>query len=98
SVGIFSEVAPSRFALTPLAELLRSDTANSMRALAIMYAEEQSRAWDDVLYSVRTGQPAFEHAFGMPYFEYFGTHPEASQVFSKTHGNALHQMEQASCI
>jgi hypothetical protein len=34
SVGIFSEVAPSRFALTPLAELLRSDTANSMRALA----------------------------------------------------------------
>jgi hypothetical protein len=83
SVGIFSEVVPSRFALTPLAELLRSDTSDSMRALAIMYAEEQSRAWDDVLYSVRTGQPAFEHAFGMPYFEYFATHPEASQVFNE---------------
>jgi hypothetical protein len=83
SVGIFSEVAPSRFALTPLAELLRSDTPDSMRALAIMYAEEQSRAWDDVLHSVRTGQPAFEHAFGMPYFEYFATHPEASHVFNE---------------
>jgi hypothetical protein len=83
SVGIFSEVTPSRFALTPLAELLRSDTSDSMRALAIMYAEEQSRAWDDVLYSVRTGQPAFEHAFGMPYFDYFNTHPEASQVFNE---------------
>jgi hypothetical protein len=83
SVGIFREVAPSRFALTPLAELLRSNTSDSMRALAIMYAEEQYRAWDDVLHSVRTGQPAFEHAFGMPYFDYFTTHPEASQVFNE---------------
>ena len=83
SVGIFSEVAPGRFALTPLAELLRSGTPDSMRALAIMYAEEQYRAWDDVLHSVRTGQPAFEHTFGMPYFDYFVTHPEASQVFNE---------------
>jgi hypothetical protein len=83
SVGIFSEETPNRFALTPLAELLRSDTPDSMRALAIMYAEEQYRAWDDVLHSVRTGQPAFEHAFGMPYFDYFATHPEASQVFNE---------------
>src|SRR5437868_6176527 len=44
SVGIFSEVAPRRFVLTPLAALLRSDTPGSMRALAIMYAEEQYRA------------------------------------------------------
>src|SRR5262249_16829807 len=33
SVGIFSEVSPSRFALSPLADLLRSGTPNSMRAL-----------------------------------------------------------------
>jgi hypothetical protein len=83
SVGIFSEVTSGRFALTPMAELLRSDTSNSIRALAIMYAEEQYRAWDDVLHSVRTGQPAFEHAFGLPYFDYFATHPEASQVFNE---------------
>jgi O-methyltransferase domain/Dimerisation domain len=83
SVGIFSEVAPRRFALTPLAELLRSDTPDSMRALAIMYAEEQYRAWDNVLHSVQTGQPAFEHAFGARYFDYFATHPEASRVFNE---------------
>ena len=83
SVGIFSEVAPRRFALTPLAALLRSDTPDSMRALAIMYAEEQYRAWDNVLYSVRSGQPAFEPAFGTRYFDYFATHPEASRVFNE---------------
>ena len=83
SVEIFSEVAPGRFAFTPMAELLRSGTPNSMRALAIMYAEEQYRAWGDVLHSVRTGQPAFDHAFGMSYFEYFAKHPEASRVFNE---------------
>lgn len=83
SVGVFSEESPGRFTLTPLATLLRSDTPDSMRALAIMYAEEQSRAWDDVLHSVQTGQPAFEHAFGARYFDYFATHPEASRVFNE---------------
>ena len=71
SVGVFTEVAPEQFALTPSAALLQSGTPNSMRALAIMYAEEQYRAWGEMLYSVRTGQPAFEHQFGMEVFEYF---------------------------
>lgn len=83
SVGVFSEVAPGHFALTPLATLLRSATPDSMRALAIMYAEEQYRAWGDMLHSVRTGEPAFEHHFGMGVFEYFARNPEASAVFNE---------------
>lgn len=82
-VGVFSEVAPGRFALTPLAALLRSSTPDSMRALAIMYGEEQYRAWGDFLHSVRTGQPAFEHQFGMGVFEYYTKNPEASAVFNE---------------
>jgi O-methyltransferase/methyltransferase family protein len=83
SVGVFSEVVPGRFALTPLAALLRSADPNSVRALAIMYAEEQYRAWGDMLYSVRTGQPAFEHQFGMGVFEYFAQNPQAGAVFNE---------------
>lgn len=83
SVGVFSEVSPGQFTLTPLAALLQSAAPNSVRALAIMYAEEQYRAWADVLYSVRTGQPAFEHQFGMGVFEYFAQNPEASAVFNE---------------
>jgi hypothetical protein len=55
SVGVFTEVSPGSFALTPLAELLRTEATGSMRALAIMYAEEQFRAWGDLPHSVRTG-------------------------------------------
>jgi DNA-binding IclR family transcriptional regulator len=45
SVGVFAEINTGRFALTPLAGLLQSNLPNSMRALAIMYCEEQYRAW-----------------------------------------------------
>ena len=83
SVGVFTEATPGSFALTPLAELLRSGTPDSMRALAITYNEELYRAWGDVLHSVRTGQPAFEHDFGMPVFEYYAQHPEADRVLNE---------------
>ncbi len=44
SAGVFTEAGPGVFALTPLAGLLRTGTADSMNALAIMYAEEQYSA------------------------------------------------------
>ena len=55
SVGVFTEESSSVYALTPPAALLRTDTPDSMRALAIMYAEEQYRAWGNALHSVQTG-------------------------------------------
>ena len=36
-----------------------------------------------MLYSVRTGQPAFEREFGMGVFEYYVQNPEAGSVFNK---------------
>jgi hypothetical protein len=83
SAGVFTEVSPGSFALTPLAELLRTETPGSMSALAIMYAEEQYRAWGELLHSVRTGEMAFDHQFGMGYFEYLAQHPEADRVFNE---------------
>jgi hypothetical protein len=83
SVGVFTETSPGAYALTPLAALLRTGTPNSMRALAIMYAEEQYRAWGNALHSVRTGETAFDQQFGLSYFEYLAQHPEADRVFNQ---------------
>jgi hypothetical protein len=83
SIGVFTEVSPGSFALTPLAKLLQTETPGSMRALAIMYAEEQYRAWGELLHSVRTGEMAFDHQFGMGYFAYLAQHPEADRVFNE---------------
>jgi hypothetical protein len=47
------------FALTPVGELLRGDSAGSMRSLALLYGGESYRAWGELLRSVQTGQPGF---------------------------------------
>jgi hypothetical protein len=80
SVGVFAE-EDGRFKLTPLAECLRSDRPGTQWALAVMIGEEHFRTWGDILYSLRTGQPAFDHIYGKPPFEYLAEHPEAARVF-----------------
>jgi hypothetical protein len=95
SVGVFTEVLPHTFALTPLASLLRTDTPDSMRALAIMYAEEQYRAWGNVMHSVRSGEPAFEEHFGMSYFAYLGQNPESDRIFNQAMTGYTHAVANA---
>ena len=81
SVGVFAEDGPGRFVLTPLAQCLRSDLPGSQRGLAIMSGEEHYRAWGELLYSVQTGQPAFDKLYGMPVFDFLSKHPEQAKIF-----------------
>lgn len=84
SVGIFQETSTETFALTPLAEFLQSDHPQSMRGMIVMLGEpEHYEAWSDLLHSVKTGQPAFEHRYKQGIFEYFGSHPEAATIFEE---------------
>jgi SAM-dependent methyltransferase len=83
SVGVFAEIDGGRFQLTPLSEVLQTGVPDSMCALAIMLGEESYRAWGELLYSVKTGEPAFDHVYNMRRFEYLGQHPEAADVFNK---------------
>jgi hypothetical protein len=79
--GIFEEDASGRFRLTPLAGPLRSQAQDSIRAYAVMAGERW--VWQSLgalEHTVRTGQPAFEHVFGMPLFDYYATHPDAARV------------------
>ena len=83
-VGIFEETEPQVFALTPLAEPLRSDKPNSMRNGAIFMGEEWHwRVWGDMVYSVKTGKPAWGHVHGAEVFDYFAVHPQQAEIFNK---------------
>jgi hypothetical protein len=82
SVGLFAETGKRRFRLTPLGRLLRNDSAEAIGGYARFVGHESTwRPWGDLGHSVRTGEPAFDHAFGMPVFEYFAKMPEAAAVF-----------------
>jgi hypothetical protein len=82
TVGVFAEDAHGRFTLTPVAALLRTDVPGSLRAAAMMSGEEwEWRPWGALLHSVQTGQPAFDHIFGMEFDDYLARHPEAADIF-----------------
>ncbi len=81
SMGVFVEVADHRFGLTPLAEYLQTEVPGSMRALAIMHGEEHYLAWGSVLHSVKTSETAFDHVFGMGFFQYLTQNPEVAAIF-----------------
>ena len=82
-VGVFAEKEEGTFSITPLSACLQSDHPKSMRALAILFGEEQYKAWGDILYSVQTGESSFEHLFGMPVFDYYAQNPESGKTFNQ---------------
>ena len=84
SYGVFAEGDNQEFELTPTAELLRSDSPSSLRDMAIFMGEDWHwRVWGHTLYSVRTGQPAWEQVHGVEVFPYFEANQEASRIFDQ---------------
>jgi O-methyltransferase domain/Dimerisation domain len=84
AVGVFSQRDGGRFGLTPLGEMLRSDAPGSLYDYVMLLGSAESwQAWQHMEDAVRTGTPAFDHAFGMPIFEYFAKHPAAGRTFDK---------------
>ena len=88
SVGIFAEDQEGRFALTPLARLLQSGVPGSLRSRAVMHGGQPDWGmWGELLYSVRTGEPAFHQLHGMSQWDYRARHPELNSTFNDVMAN-----------
>lgn len=81
SIGVFAEDASGKFQLTPMAELLRSDSPSAVRSLALMMGEEHYQVWGRLTEAVQTGENMFEKSLGMPVFEYLGKNPDKGKIF-----------------
>jgi hypothetical protein len=82
--GIFAEDDAGRFALTPLAEPLRTDSAASVRSAILMLTDRSF--WlpaGELVDGVRTGTSPFERLFGMPFFEHFARDADTAAVFHR---------------
>jgi hypothetical protein len=80
SVGVFTEHADGQFGLTPLAQPLRSDAPDSVRPFLYVTGEAAGPAVAELENSVRTGEPAFDHARGTSWWDYFAANPEAARI------------------
>ena len=88
SVGIFCETGERSFGLTPMAECLK---AGAMRSIALMFNSDwHDKAWENLLFSVRTGDVAFDKAHGMPVFDWLKEHPRAAHIYHEA--NAIKAM------
>jgi precorrin-6B methylase 2 len=82
SNGVVTEVEPGKFALTPLGDVLRSDSPASMRDWVLWAGGPLCDSFKDALHSVQTGKPAFEQVHGAPLYEFLRTHPDDARALS----------------
>jgi hypothetical protein len=83
SVGVFSHVHRDCFALSPLAECLRSDVPGTLRAMVMTIGEIHYHACGNLLHSVQTGSPAFNNVFGTSLFDYLQQDACAADTFNQ---------------
>jgi hypothetical protein len=79
AMEVVTEEGSSRFALTPFGEQLRADRLGPAAELfnSMLYWQ----AWQNLDHSVRTGERAFDYAFGMRNWDYYATHPDDARRF-----------------
>lgn len=87
SVGIFSQLGRDRFALSRLAESLRSEVHGSLRAMVITIGEIHYQACGNLLHSVQTGFPAFNNVFGASLFDCLRQNDDAEDTFNQGMAN-----------
>jgi hypothetical protein len=85
SVGVLSSSDGARFGLTPLSETLITDAPGSLRWFAISeLGQEHYPAWGNLMHSLKTGEIAFDHHFGVDVWKYFSQNPEDAAVFNNS--------------
>jgi len=88
ALGVFEQREDGTFSLTPLGATLCSDGPESVRDAVIMAGDPMfHRASGELVHTVRTGEPAFEHVFGASFFEHLGKDPETGAVFNRGMAN-----------
>lgn len=80
--GLFGEDAEGRFHLKPRGEPLRTDGPHSVRqALAMVTSPLVWTPTGQMVTSLREGGPAFDHIFGVPFFQHVMSDPQVAAVF-----------------
>jgi SAM-dependent methyltransferase len=85
SVGVFTEVKPGWFGLTPVGEQLCENHPQSLRTW-VLFQGLFHGVYAEAMHSLRTGTSAAPRAFGEPFFAHLQHHPEHAALFNTAMG------------
>ncbi|MFG2356444.1 methyltransferase [Streptomyces sp. NPDC048521] len=83
--GVFREDEEGRFHLTPLAEPLRTHAERSLRDYIMVRGE--AVFWESAGHlheAVRTGTTAFEHLYGVPFYDHVAADADLGKAFNSS--------------
>lgn len=92
-VGIFTEVSPKTFGQTAMSATLRTGTAGSIRDVVLeLGSAETFGSLEQLMHSVRTGEPAFDRTYGTDWWTYLAERPARAEVFNNTQSITARQV------
>ncbi len=93
--GVFVEPTPGTFGLTDVGQLLRTDHPLSMRYAFRLHPDV--RALAEMEHTLRTGEPAFDHLYGMEYWDFLPTRSDLLDEFQRSQA-ALTRLEMLTVL
>jgi hypothetical protein len=83
TVGVFREAGDRCFVASPMSELLRTDNPLSLWGWAMLIGRPYHwQMWGDLRHSVRTGEDAIRHRYGVDIWTYRADKPEETAIFN----------------
>lgn len=79
AMGVLAEDGSGRYSITPFGEELRQDRLGPTARL--FQADHSWQAWLRLDHSIKTGERAFEHVYGMRNWDWYATHPAEAAIF-----------------
>jgi hypothetical protein len=87
-LGLLNEIRPGTFQLTPLGDVLKSNTPGSLHDFSIAQTDHGHwMAWGHLFDAVKTGERAAPKALGKEIFEWYEEHPQEAAVFGGAMSN-----------
>lgn len=71
------------FSITPKGNLLREENTDGLYYACLNWSSEHLIAWQNLKYSVISGDSSFEQIYQKPYFEYLNEHPDKLNYYHK---------------
>jgi caffeic acid 3-O-methyltransferase 3 len=81
-IGFLSK-KQEQFQINKLSEFLTENHPESLKYACLNWSKEHLTAWQNLSYSIKTGESAFEKVYNTSFFEYLTENPEKTPLYHK---------------